>query len=134
MADSLSTYLATEIIEWLAAGTAFDAAPSTLYVSVEDDTDTDRSGDFANAPVGVASADWTITGTTFDNANDINLGAASTDVNGVETITIYDGSDPGTANLLLETPITGGPYDVASGTELIFRAGDVDYDAVEETV
>jgi hypothetical protein len=134
MADSLSTYLATEIIEWLANATDVDPAPGTLYVTVEDDTDTDRSGDFTNAPAGIGSANWTTSGTTFQNDTNVNLGESTADVNNIETIAIYDGSDPSTDNLLLETPITNGPFDVADGTVLIFETGDINYDAVEETV
>jgi len=135
MTDSLSTYLATEIVEYLANATQFDTPPSTLYVSVEDDTDTDLSGSLSNAPVGVGSANWTISGTTFENDTNINLGEATTDLTNVETVAIYDGSDiGGTANLLLETPLQGGPYDVSDGTNITFETGDITYDAIEETV
>lgn len=133
MADSLSNYLATEIIEWLANAEDFDTAPDTLYVSVEDDTDTDLSDDLQNAPVGIGSSDWVTSDTTFKNDTDVNLGEASANLDNVETITIYDGSDPGEDNLLLETPITNGPFDVSDGTELIFESGDIEYDAVEES-
>jgi len=134
MTDSLSTYTAEQIVDWFANAIDIDPAPGTLYVSVEDDADTDRSGDFTNAPIGIGSANWAKSGSTFSNDTDISLGEATVDVNNVETVAIYDGSDPSTDNLLLETPIDNGPFDVADGTELIFETGDITYDAVEETV
>lgn len=133
MADSFSAYLAGELVDWLANDTQLDTPPGTLYVSVLDDTNTDRSGDFQNAPTGVGSANWSRNGTAFENSADVNLGEATADVNNVEDIVVYDGADPGTANELLRTPVTNGPFDVSTGTQLIFESGDIDYDAVESS-
>jgi hypothetical protein len=133
MADSLSQYLAGEIVDWLANATQLDTPPGTLYVSVLDDTNADLNASFPNAPVGVGSADWNRSGTQFENGVNVNLGEATQDLNNIEDIVIYDGSDPGTDNELLRTPITDGPFDVTDGTQVVFESGDITYDAVEST-
>lgn len=131
MSDALSSYLAGEIIDWLAQDDAFDAPPDTLYVSVEDATQTDRSGDLSDAPKAVASADWTRTNTAFENAVDVDLGEATADIEDVTYATIYDGADPGTANLLLSVDLDDTPFTVSEGTNLIWDGGDISFDAVE---
>lgn len=133
MADSLSTHLATQIVEYLANGTQFPTPP-TLHVSVEDTGDTDQSSNLSSAPITTAASDWTVSGTTFENANQLDFGDATADITGIESVTIYDGPDPATDNLLLESDITNGPYDVSSGTSFIIDATDLTFDAVEETL
>lgn len=133
MADSPSNYLAGEIVDWLANDTQMDTPPGTLYVSVLDDSNTDLNPSFPNAPVGIGSANWSRSGTQFENDTDINLGEATQDLTNIEDIVIYDGSDPTTANELLRTPVNNAPFDVSQGTQVIFETGDASFDVVEST-
>lgn len=132
MADSLSTALATDLIDYLAEGTQFPEPP-TLHVSVLDDTNTDRAADFANAPAAVPEGDWSTLGTTFTNSAIVDLGEATADVSGIEDIVIYDGPDPATDTELLRTPADDTPITVSTGVKLVFTPNEIDYDAIEST-
>jgi len=133
--SAFSEYLAEELTNWLASNTAFDGSPTDLYVTVWDTSETELSGDFPNARLAVNNSNWTVTdsGASFDsrfeNANELDLGEATADLQDIDRIAIYDASTGG--NLLLTTRLSDAPFDVSSGTRLKFQAGDVNFDVLE---
>lgn len=128
MPDSLTDYSGVEILEWAFKNVDVDPAPANQYLTVLDSTGTDLAGDFPNARLETAPADWTLTNTDIENAGELTLGEATADVNDITYAALYDASTGG--NELLRTTIQGGPYDVTTGTEFRWEAGGLTFDAV----
>lgn len=127
-----SAYLAGEIVDWMSQGTDADPAPSSVYVTVFDDTNTERDGSLTGARAEVpAGTGWTVTGTAFENTNDITLGEASTDINNITDVALYDAATGG--NQLARYQINEAPFTVADGSTLTFQAGELSFDVIDNT-
>ena len=127
-----SAYLAEEIVDWMSQNTQLDTPPTDLYVTVFDDTDTELSSNLTDARKAVStSGGWTKNGSQFENANQISLGTASTELTNVDDVALYDASTDG--NLIARYQIDQSPFNVADGSELTFEAGDLSFDVVDRT-
>jgi hypothetical protein len=127
-----SAYLAEEIVDWMSQNTQLDTPPTDLYVTVFDDTNTELSSNLTDARKAVStSGDWTKNGTQFENANQISLGTASTELTNVDDVALYDAETGG--NLIARYQIDQSPFNVADGSELTFEAGDLSFDVVDRT-
>lgn len=110
------------------------AAPASLYLAVFDDTNTERSGDFTNGRVETTAAtDWTIVGTGFENAARETFGEATVDVSNLQDIALFDDTQANGGNEIARYAMTDAPFTVATGTELIFEAGNITFDVVDRT-
>ena len=128
-----SPYLAGEIVDWMSQGTVA-TPPTDLYVAVFDDTDTERSGDFQNDRVQVSTGSgWTVTNTEFENANTVDFGEATTDVNNLQDIALYDDTLVNGGNQIARYTMTDAPFTVATGTNLLFSAGNITFDVLDTT-
>lgn len=131
MPSDFSVYTAGEVADWMSQGTV-STPPSTVYVALFDDTNTEVSTDFANNRVAVsAGTGWTIVSTGFENAADVDFGEATVDVNNIQDVALYDAATGG--NELARYTITEALFDVASGTIQRFLAGDLSFDVVDRT-
>lgn len=129
--SDLSVYAGEQFVDWLSQGT-INSAPSNIYVTVFDDTGTELDGDFATARASTsAGTDWTDNGTDFENTSQISLGEATTDVSNIDDVALYDSSTGG--NELARYQMTDSLFDVSSGTELLFEAGDLTFDVKDRT-
>ena len=130
--SDFSPYLAGEIVDWMSQGTAFDGAPSDLYVTVFDDTNTERDGSLTGARAAVPTdTGWTVTATSFENADDVSLGEASEDISNITDVALYDAETDG--NQLARYEINEAPFTVADGSTLTFQAGELSFDVVDNT-
>ena len=128
--SDFSPYLAGEIVDWMSQDTAFDAPPSALYVTVFDDDDTELDGNLTDARAGVSTEDgWDRTNTAFENAAQISLGDASTELTDVTDVALFDASSDG--NLIARYEIEQAPFNVADGSELTFEAGELSFDVID---
>ena len=128
--SDFSQYLAGEIVDWMSQDTAFDAPPSALYVTVFDDDDTELDGNLTDARAGVSTADgWDLTNTSFENADQISLGDASTELTNVTDVALFDAASDG--NVLARYEIEQAPFNVAEGSELSFEAGELSFDVID---
>lgn len=133
-----SPHLAGEIVDWMSQGSDMATAPSSLWVTVFDSTDTELDGDLDGARAEVSTGSgWTRTNTAFENAAEVSLGEATSDLTNVEDVAIYDSETLG--NQLARYPIDSldgssvtPPFDVSQGTTLRFKAGDLSFD-VQDT-
>lgn len=131
--SDFSVYTAGEIVNWMSQGTVA-TPPSNLYLAVFDDTDTERSGDFANDRIETAAgADWDVVGTDFENAAEESFGEATTDVNNLVDIALFDDTLANGGNEIARYPMADTPFDVASGTTLLFEAGEITFNVVDRT-
>lgn len=131
--SDFSVYTAEQIRDWLSQGT-IDTPTTNLYVAVFDDTDTERSSEFANGRVQTAAAtDWSTVSTGFENNVQIDFGEALNDISNLEDIAIYDDTIAAGGNELARFTMTDAPFDVSSGTELLFGSGTVTFDVVDRT-
>ena len=129
--SDFSVHIAGEILNLMTQGTV-RSPPPNIYVAVFDDTGTERSTDFQNGrAITAAGTDWTITDTEVANANDISLGDATTNVNGLVDVALFDSAIGG--NKLAQYTMDATPFDVATGTTLTFPAGDLSFDVIDET-
>lgn len=128
--SDFSPYLAGEIVDWMSQGTDMPAAPTDLYVTVFDDQDAERDGSFTNARAQVPTGTgWTKVGTNFENTNGISLGEASTNVQNITDVALYDAETGG--NQLARYQINEAPFTVADGSTLTFEAGELSFDVVD---
>jgi hypothetical protein len=129
--SDLSVYAANQFNDWLSQGT-IDAAPSNIYVTVFDSGGTELDGDLSNARASTtAGTDWNENGTSFTNANDIDLGEAAVDISNVDEIALYDAATGG--NELARYTLADSTFDLSAGTNLIFDAGEIDFDVIDRT-
>jgi len=130
--SDFSVYTAGQVADWMSQGT-IATAPSNLYVTVFDDTGTERASDFASGGrvSTTTGTDWSIVNTGFENANDIDFGEAVGDVNNLTEIALFDASTGG--NEIARYALSGAPFDVSDGTTLIFPAGNISFDVQDRT-
>ena len=133
MSDA-STYTAQQFVNWLSQGT-IATAPDSIYVALFDDTGSEVSGDFANKRVQTtAGTDWNVTGTNdtdFENANQIDFGEASVDVNNIETVRLYDDSLANGGNEITQTTLDNAPVTIAAGSNGAFETGSFTFDVID---
>jgi hypothetical protein len=129
--SDFSVHIAGEILDLMTQGTV-RTPPSNIFVAVIDGTGTERSTDFQNDRASTsAGTDWTVTDTEVANANDISLGEATVDVNGLVDVALFDAATGG--NKLAQYTMDSTPFDVSTGTTLTFPAGDLSFDVIDET-
>lgn len=127
-----SQYLADEIVDWMSQDTQMDTPPTDVYVTVFDDTDTERDGSLTDARTAVSTTDgWTVTNSAFENTNDVELGEASEDIENIEDVALYDAETDG--NELARYEINEAPFTVADGSTLTFEAGELSFNVVDNT-
>ncbi|MFP4117240.1 MAG: hypothetical protein ACLFSD_00105 [Salinivenus sp.] len=133
MSDNFSEYTAEQITEWLSQGDDMPTAPDPLYVTLYDDGGSELDGDLENGRVSTdAGTDWDEPdATSFENANDIDFGEATTDIT-VQEVAIKDADDTdGNSNVLVRGDIQDAPQDFSDGTQVLFEAGDFDFDVLD---
>jgi hypothetical protein len=130
--SDFSVYTAGQIADWMSQGT-IETAPSDLYVTVFDDTGTERASDFAaGGRVSTATGtDWSIVATGFENANEVSFGEATADVANLQDIALFDAATGG--NEIARYNLSGAPFDVSSGTTLAFPAGNISFNVQDRT-
>lgn len=130
--SDFSVYTAGQIADWMSQGT-IDAAPSNVYVTVFDDTGTERASDFAagGRVSTTAGTDWTITNTAFENGSEVSFGEATVDVTNLQDIALFDAATGG--NEIARYTQSGAPFDVSAGTTLAFPSGNITFNVVDRT-
>ena len=129
--SDFSVHIAEQIVDLMSQGTV-RTPPSTVYVALFDSTDTERSTDFQNDRVGVAAGSgWNVTDTSFENADTIDFGEATVDVDNLEDVALYDADTGG--DELARFTMDGTPFNIASGSTLEFPAGDLSFDVIDRT-
>lgn len=125
--------LAESLTQYIAEGSDLPAAPATVYVTLYDDTGTELNADLQNGRVGVSTAgDWTVNGSFFENANEINFGEALADIT-VQSFALKDSdADDATATEFIRADITDAPQDFATETRVFFAAGDLDVNILDQ--
>jgi len=130
--SDFSVYTAGQVADWMSQGT-IATAPSNLYVTVFDDTGTERASDFASGGrvSTTTGTDWSIVNTGFENAAEVSFGEATADVNGLQDIALFDAATGG--NEIARYALSGAPFDVSSGTTLAFPGGNITFDVQDRT-
>lgn len=130
--SDFSVYTAEQVADWMSQGTVA-TPPTDLYVTVFDDTGTERASDFA---VGgrvstTTGTDWDIVATGFENGAEVSFGEATVDVANIQDIALFDAATGG--NEIARYALSGAPFDVSDGTTLAFPAGNISFDVVDRT-
>lgn len=131
--SDFSVYTSQQFTDWMSQGT-INAAPSDLYITVFDDTNTELSSSLSNARTQTtAGTDWNedADGGGFTNANLIDLGEATADLTNIEDVAIYDAATGG--NEIARYTLTDAPFDLATGSSLEFKAGQLNFDVIDRT-
>jgi len=130
--SDFSVYTAGQIADWMSQGT-IETAPSDLYVTVFDDTGTERASDFASGGrvSTTTGTGWNIVATGFENANEVSFGEATADVANLQDIALFDAATGG--DEIARYNLSGAPFDVSSGTTLAFPAGNISFDVQDRT-
>ncbi len=131
MSNDFGVDFATDITELFTAGTDI-TAPTTVYVTLYDDTGTELNASLQNGRVGVTvGSGWTATNTAFENAAEIDFGECTADITVQEFALKDSDADDATAKEYFRAPITDAPQDFADGTRVFFAAGDLDVDILD---
>ena len=130
--SDFSVYTAGQIADWMSQGT-IETAPSELYVTVFDDTGTERASDFAagGRVSTTTGTDWDIVATGFENANEVSFGEATADVSNLQDIALFDAASGG--NEIARYAQSGAPFDVSAGTTLAFPSGNITFNVEDRT-
>jgi len=134
--SDFSVYTAEQIRDWMSQGVVA-SPPSNLYVALFDSSGNEVSGDFQNDRVETTTgAGWEPTDTdttSFENVNNLNFGEATTDVNGVVDVALYDDTLANGGNEIARYEIDDAPFDVATGTNHIFLIGELEFNIRDRT-
>jgi hypothetical protein len=131
--SDFSVYTAEQITDWMSQG-SINTAPADLYITVFDDTGTELDGSLSNARAQTsAGTDWNedADGTGFENANLISLGEATASLSNIQEVGIFDSATGG--NLLARYTLTDAPFDLATGSSIEFKAGELAFDVIDRT-
>jgi hypothetical protein len=128
-----SNYLESLLLNWCYNAAAMPTAPATAYVGLftSDPTDTGAAGTEVTTTIRaagrVAASFGTVTTAAGANtiANDaiVDFGDADAAVLDITHFATFDAASGG--NMLHSNTITGGPVDVALGTEVKFQVGSL---------
>jgi len=130
MTNDFSPYTAGEITDWLSQGVDMPTAPTELFVTVFDDTNTELDSSLSNAREGIStSGGWTKTGTAFENTNQVSLGEATANLTNIQDVALYDAATAG--NQLARYTISNGPFDLADGSTLVFDPAELSFDVLD---
>lgn len=126
-------YLEGQIRDWMSQGSAMPTPPGSLWVALHttapgespDGSTEVGAGDYDRSAIP-ASTGWnTPTANSFDNANEINFGEATSDWGTLEATSLWDGPDSA------DNPLAAFNLDstipVLSGDTFKFNAGDLDF-------
>ena len=131
MTNDFGEDLAPAIAEFIADGTELFTPPTDVYVTLFDDDGNELNDDLENGRVAVATeTGWTITGSEFENADEIDFGEASADIT-VQEFAFYDSDTEGSNNELIRADITDAPESFTDGTRVFFDAGELTTDILE---
>lgn len=129
--SDFSEYTAGEIVDWMSQGT-IASAPSSLYVALFDDTETEVTDDFANGRVETTTGtDWDVVDTGFENSDNISFGEALSDVSSIESVALYTSNTGGDEIALYE--LSGAPFSISEGSTANFAAGELEFDVIDRT-
>ena len=131
MTNDFGADLAPAIAEFIADGTELFTPPTDVYVTLFDDDGNELNADLENGRVAVATeTGWTITGSEFENAEEIDFGEATADIT-VQEFGFYDSDTGGSNNELIRADITDAPESFTDGTRVFFEAGGLSTDILE---
>jgi len=124
---SLSSYLETEILEWV-KGTTFAAAPATVYVDLLDSGDSSILNTIAGSANRQAITFGTITtdgtGQIMSNSSDITFTASAVGSATAVAAAIYDAQTGG--NQLAQQDLSSSKA-ISNGDEVKFSAGNLTF-------
>lgn len=132
MTQDFGTDFASEIVDYVAGGSAFPAAPGTVYVTLYDGAGNELNADVQNGRVAVSTGTgFTDNGTDFENSSEINFGEATSDIT-VQEVALKDSdAADGTAREFFRAAITNAPQDFATGTRVFLAAGQATFDVLD---
>jgi hypothetical protein len=131
--SDLTDYLETEIRDWMSQGTAFDSAPSTVYVHLHtsdpgespDGSTEVSASDYSPQSVSAGSGWNTPTTDSFENANEINFGQATNDWGTISHVSLSTTSDF-TGNVLASYALNS-TVTINTNDTFKFNAGDLSF-------
>ena len=124
--SDFTDYTEAAIIDWMFGDTAFPATHSTLYVALHtaDPTNSGEANEVAAGDYGraatTANGDWTRTGNSVENANEIAFGIASSNWGTITHFSLWDDETAG--NALAQSPLDAS-VEIDENDEIRFLAG-----------
>ena len=129
--SDFSPYTAQEFANWLSQG-IIETPPENIYVTLFDTAGNELDGDFPSLRFETdAGVDWDSPGTDFENATIIDSGEALVDVDDIEDVALYDAETDG--NELARYTLDDAPFNVSEGTKIVFEAGELEFDVLDNT-
>ena len=132
MANDFHPDTAENIVDYISQGADMPPAPSTVFVTLYDDEGNELDGSLQNGRVSTSTpGDWTKTNTEFENDDEINFGEATEDITVQEVALKDDDETDGNTTVFVKGAINNAPEDFASGTEVLFEAGQLTFDVLD---
>ena len=132
MANDFHPDTAEDIVDYISQGADMPTAPSTVFVTLYDEEGNELDGSLQNGRVSTSTpGDWTKTNTEFENSDEINFGEATEDITVQEVALKDDDETDDNTTVYVKGDINNAPEDFASGTEVLFEAGQLTFDVLD---
>jgi len=130
--SDLTDYTETQFRDWMSQGTDPDTAPSSLYVGLHTsdpgdspDGSTEVSAtDYSRVQVTAGSGWGTPQNNTFENANEVSFGTATSSWGTVTHVSLWDGSSGGNC---LAAFALNSQKSINTDDEATFPAGNLSF-------
>lgn len=133
--SDFTDYTETAIRDWMSQGTTMPSAPSNLHVALHtsdpgespDGSAEVGAGDYSRSST-TTGTDWDTTSnpTTFENANEVNFGQATSNWGTISHVSLWDGSsasDNCLASYALDSDTT-----IETDDTFVFNSGDLSFE------
>lgn len=133
--SDFTDYSEAAIRDWMSQGSDMPTAPTNLFVALHTSDPGDApdgstevsAGDYSREETA-AGTDWDTTsgsGESFENASELNFGAATNDWGAISHISLWDGS--GTGDNCLAAYALDSSKQIDTDDEAKFNAGEIDF-------
>lgn len=132
--SDFTDYTETQIRDWMSQGTATDSAPGTVYVALHtsEPSESDPGGtevgasDYSRVDVAAGSGWNTPDSASFDNANEISFGTATSDWGTVTHVSLWTDTQANGGNCLAAYQLSSSKA-ISTDDEATFPAGDLSF-------
>jgi len=133
MSNDFGADFAADLTDYLSQGTDLPTSPGTVYITLYDDAGNELNSSLQNGRVAVTTGTGfnEPTTTSFENANEIDFGEATSDIT-IQEFAIKKGdADDGNTTIYARSDITNAPQDFTTNTRVFFEAGKLTVDVLE---
>lgn len=133
MSNDFGKDFAEDLTDYLSQGTNLPTAPGTVYITLYDDTGAELNSSLQNGRVAVTTGTGfnEPTTTSFENANEIDFGEATSDITIQEAAIKAGDAIDGNTTVYARADVTNAPQSFTTNTRVFYSAGELTFDVLE---